>query len=126
MEIGNNIRKYRKESGMTQKELAQKTGCAEITIRQYETNKREPKFETLHAIATALSIPVGYLIDSISIGVMTENDIKAIEYFQDHPNEPQNDRKSELLNLFSQLNNSGQNEAVKRIEELTEIPRYTQ
>ncbi len=34
------------------------------------------------------------------------------------------DAEIRLINSFSQLNDDGQYEAVKRIEELTEIPRY--
>ena len=125
MEIGNNIKKYRKKAELTQKELAQKVGCAEITIRQYESNKREPKFETLCVIAKALSIPVGYLIDSLSIGLMTNNDVKAFEYFWEYPEEYKEDLQEALFSSFQQLNESGKIEAVKRVEELTELPRYT-
>ena len=38
MPIGENIKKYRKRKGLTQKELGAALGLAEITIRQYENN----------------------------------------------------------------------------------------
>lgn len=59
--IGGCIRDARKEANMTQAELAQKVGLATITIRQYETGKREPKFASLLSIARALNIPVARL-----------------------------------------------------------------
>lgn len=43
--IGNNIKAARSATGLTQKELASRCDVAEITICQYETNKREPKYE---------------------------------------------------------------------------------
>ena len=55
---GNLIRVYRKSNKMTQKELAAKSGVSEISIRSYENNKRNPKYETLEKIADVLGIPV--------------------------------------------------------------------
>lgn len=55
-EIGNNIRKYRKAIGMTQKQLAGETGLAEITIRQYESGKYVPKNDKLLIIAKKLGV----------------------------------------------------------------------
>ena len=43
MSIGENIKNIRMQKGLTQKQLAEKSGVAEITIRQYESDKREPK-----------------------------------------------------------------------------------
>lgn len=62
MSIRNNIKTARSAVGLTQKELASKCNLAEITIRQYETGKREPKYETLKRIAQALNVSMDYLI----------------------------------------------------------------
>ena len=43
--IGAKIREFRKARGMTQKELGEKSGIAEPTIRRYELGKLNPKFE---------------------------------------------------------------------------------
>ena len=56
MNIGNKIKDARKLAGLTQKELAKKCEVAEITIRQYETDKRQPRYEQLLKIADALGI----------------------------------------------------------------------
>ena len=42
MSIGEKIRYFRKESGYTQKELAELSGIATITLQQYELEKRVP------------------------------------------------------------------------------------
>ena len=56
MSVGDNIKKARKNAGLTQKELAEKCGAAEITIRQYESSKREPRNEQLMKIARLLNV----------------------------------------------------------------------
>lgn len=58
MEIGSIIKQRRKEAGLTQEALAKKVGCATITIRQYESGKREPNLSTLHDIANALNVGI--------------------------------------------------------------------
>lgn len=60
--IGENIKKARQEAGYTQKELARKSGLAEISIRQYENGKREPRLEKLEAIADSLNISISKLL----------------------------------------------------------------
>ena len=56
MSVGDHIKNARKSAGLTQKELAEKCGAAEITIRQYESNKREPRNEQLMKIARILNV----------------------------------------------------------------------
>lgn len=60
--IGNKIKQFRKDKGLTQKELATKLGVAEITIRKYESGDREPKLDQLQKIASALDVAVEELI----------------------------------------------------------------
>lgn len=62
MTTGELIQQRRKAKGLTQKQLAEMLGVAEITIRQYETNKREPKIDKLSRIADALGAYLGDLI----------------------------------------------------------------
>ena len=56
MSIGKNIKAIRKEKGLTQKKLAELSGIAEITIRQYEAEKYRPKVEQLDKLAAALDV----------------------------------------------------------------------
>lgn len=63
MAISENIKKYRKKSGHTQKSLAQKCGVATGTMQQYELGKRQPRIEQLEKIATALGVQISMLID---------------------------------------------------------------
>lgn len=62
VEIGRIIKEKRRAAGLTQEELAKKIGCATITIRQYESGKREPGMETLIDISNALGIEIFDLV----------------------------------------------------------------
>ena len=46
MTIGKKIKELRKQKKLTQKRLSKLTGIAEITIRQYEADKYNPKWKT--------------------------------------------------------------------------------
>ena len=63
MSIGENIRKIRKQKGLTQKKLAELSGLNEVTIRSYELGKFKPKIETIQRIANALDVTIGDLDD---------------------------------------------------------------
>ena len=56
MSIGDNIKRFRKERGITQKKLGELCGIAEPNIRKYENGKQNPKLETIEKIASALGI----------------------------------------------------------------------
>ena len=60
LNIGDNIKRIRKEKGLTQKQLAKKLGVSQQNLAQYESNKRYPKLATARKIATALDV---YLSD---------------------------------------------------------------
>ena len=64
MNIGENIKKYRKEKGMTQEELAQKCGLSKNGLWNYENNKRQPNVKTLNKIIDVLGIKITDLIDN--------------------------------------------------------------
>ena len=54
--LGENIRKYRKLRGMTQKELAEKINKSESAVRNYELGNRMPDLNTLDLISIHLGI----------------------------------------------------------------------
>lgn len=62
MTIGGRICKYRERRNLTQKRLGELAGIAEPTIRRYELGLLNPKLETLTKIATALEVPVSFLL----------------------------------------------------------------
>lgn len=146
MSIGKSIKAARKKAGISQKELGAKLGVSGSMIGQYETGVRSPKIETLQAIADVLRIHVfeltgiekkfdkyQILIDPPldvdlsspkeifdSLSADDKKEFWKILNVMDDPDE----LKDDLLTAYDCLNPSGQQEAVKRVEELTEIPRY--
>lgn len=56
--IGENIRKYRKEKGYTQKEFAEKIGRAYGTVRRYEAGRIGPSIGSISIIANALEVSI--------------------------------------------------------------------
>lgn len=121
MNLGSNIQKYRKEAGLTQKELAETLGVAVGTIQQYELGKRQPRLEMINRIAGALGVGIRRLYPDFQY-----EEWKKTETYKNVRLENVLDPlRVELLSHFQELNSSGKGEAVKRVSELTEIPRYT-
>lgn len=58
MNIAENIRRIRKERGLTQEELGKLVGLSGVAIMRYEKGQREPKVETLEKIAFVLGVKV--------------------------------------------------------------------
>ncbi len=58
MTIGERIRAIRTATGMTQKQLGERSSMADSAIRKYESEKITPKLETIKKIADALEVPV--------------------------------------------------------------------
>lgn len=61
MNIGENIKKYRKEKKITQKQLSELCGIPVISIGRYERGERNPNIDILTKMATALQVPIDVL-----------------------------------------------------------------
>ena len=66
MEIGESIKKFRENKGLTQKQLGELIGVTAVTITRYENEKRSPDIKTLIKIATALEILITDLLEGDS------------------------------------------------------------
>ena len=62
MTMGDKIKNIRKEKHISQKALGERLGVSAAMIGQYETGLRNPKFETLQKIASALDVTPAYLM----------------------------------------------------------------
>lgn len=58
MTVGENIKRIRKEKGLTQKKLGELCGINEANIRKYENGNQNPKIETVDKIASALGVNI--------------------------------------------------------------------
>lgn len=196
MSIADNIKQLRKQNHMTQKQLAERSGLAVITIQQYEAGKFSPKPDAVMKLCVGLNCKITDIIDDetqkyyrmfdnikktenidyehfsensvhedgpirihhnfssedietlkevstiykkIENGEkLTENDLQILKEYNKREElakkclkEALQAMKEKLMPLmrfqsaYEQLNEIGQEEAAKRVEELTEIERYT-
>ena len=75
MEINEKIRYFRKQRGLSQELLAERTGINVNTIRKYEIGIRKPKVEQLKKIADGLEISA---IEFLDIEIENEADLIAM------------------------------------------------
>ena len=130
MTTGEKIKEARKKAGMTQAELGALLGVSGSMIGQWENDFRHPKLETRAKIADALGIKD---FELASIHKPNKNHHREIERMMGKE-EGYLDKMSarrdwpinqqRLVNAFDLLNDAGQQKAVERVEELTEIPKY--
>lgn len=118
MTMEDRIKTCRKKAGFTQKQLAEKCGMAEITIRQYESGKRQPRIEQLRRIAAALGVYISDLVDDWS-----KYSQKEISDDLENGNSL-NESEKPLLENYRQLNQAGQEKAIEHVELLTKVPEY--
>lgn len=136
MTVGTRIQKARKRANLSQKELGDRLGVSASMIGQYENDLRNPKLATLQKISAVLGIHWTNLADEITSAAYDAG-------FEEGVNEDVNqwkrhlslslsqqfgyshsDIEISLIKLFSQLTEEGQQKAIERVEELTEIPKY--
>ena len=66
--IGLNIKKYRKEKGLTQTELADKLGKTLRTVQKYESGEILPSINNVYEIAEALEVFSNDIIEGVAKG----------------------------------------------------------
>lgn len=64
MTIGQRIKAARKKENLTQSQLAELLGLSTITVRQYEADKREPRYQIIEKIANTLHCDISDIVDS--------------------------------------------------------------
>lgn len=140
MSVGDNIKRIRIEKGLTQKQLGELCGMADSAIRRYENGGANPKYETLKKIADGLDVSVSILRDDYSaFKTSVINSSPLLRATQDESegwlfqdvlqrkiiqNLDMTQDKQMLIIDYNKLNAIGKEEARKRVNELTEIPKY--
>lgn len=104
------IKICRKNSGLTQAEVARKLGVSAQYVSQYERGLRHPKPSTLARLADAIGVPSSVLTCDIDPPK------------QDNPGI--NSEQKYIIALFEQLNASGKAQAIIRIREMAFVPEY--
>lgn len=115
MNVGEQIKKYRLDAKISQKQLGAKLGVSQQQIAQYENGTRQPKLETIAKIANALDTDIVRFLDPDALHPI---DFTTAIFDYEHI------RYHEIKELYNRLNDIGKKEAIKRLEELTQIIKY--
>ena len=122
--IGEGIKAARQAAGLTQKELAEKLGISASAVGQFEKSDNM-RTETIEKIADVLGVSpysiIFYDPEPFPIGSDDPEGTAEVEraLFGKVTN------RTALDISYNKLNNLGKEEAVKRVEELTYIEKYT-
>lgn len=122
----NRIREVRKEVGMTQEQLAKVLGINRATLSRYESGDIDPPSSQFYRIADALGVHTWELFELGTVDTNIQALGASLLEFMGYrpPDESKDTTATKLWSFFDQLNPDGQQKAVERVEELTEIPRY--
>lgn len=88
MDIGVVIKKYRKEAGMTQEEMANRLGVTTPAVNKWENSNSKPDIELL--------APIARLFDIVCAGKDVEGTYKVIKHLLDNVGTMYDFRKSGL------------------------------
>ena len=61
--LGKNLRAARVKLGLTQEEVAERSGVQAGEVSRIERGKRDPQVSTLEKLAAAVELPPGRLLD---------------------------------------------------------------
>lgn len=62
-DFGSNLRAARRRLGLTQEQVAQRSGVHVTEVSRIEAGKRDPKISTLERLAKAVEMEPGRLLD---------------------------------------------------------------
>lgn len=73
--IGQRIRNYRNQLGLSQEKLAELSGCHPTYIGQIERGEKNATLESIEKISSALSVPLSKLFEKLDSAGKTERNI---------------------------------------------------
>lgn len=82
-QIGNNIRKYREENGLSQKQLAEALGISNSRVSNWEQGTNRPDADMLSEICRALQVSPSLLLGvQLSTDELSEHERKLIDAYR--------------------------------------------
>lgn len=109
--LGDNIRRYRKEAGLTLADVADAVGMTQTAISYYEKGKREPKYDVVMKIAEALGV------DAF--------DLYGLERLTPEQKHDLFDDRVRLLRIWDVMNDDGQKKVLGYAQDLLNTGNYT-
>ncbi|MGN0290923.1 MAG: helix-turn-helix domain-containing protein [Lachnospiraceae bacterium] len=117
VKIGEKIKRARKASGLTQREMAKKLGLAYSTYSNYENNHREPDLDTINKICAILGIDK----DALFYDFLSTDEI---EFSKKHSLSLTDGSYHEITVSLLTLNSDGRNKVAEYADDLSQIPKY--
>ena len=136
-EFNNILKQLRLEKGLMQTKIAEDLGISKSSYSLYESGKREPNMEMLEKIADYFNVDIDFLLGRTNkmfeeyleqqklLNIDNKERHHLLIYYYNTLERTGRNSLMEILANLQVLNKRGQKEASKRVEELTEIPRYT-
>ena len=119
MTLGDLIKSYRTKNKMSMDRFSELSGISKAYISLLEKNKHPktgkpiiPSIQTIKQAANAMNIDFNELFG------MIDSDVSLVYEQSFHVPTPK------ILQSYNKLNDLGKQEATKRVEELTHIPKY--
>lgn len=120
MSIGQRIKQKRLEAGLSVEEMAKRLNKNRATIYRYESDEIENlPISILAPLADVLNTTPAYLM-----GWSEELEVHKNNITQLTKEHNRNFYEKQLLSSFNDLNDEGKKEAIKRVNELTELSKY--
>ncbi|WP_058612454.1 helix-turn-helix domain-containing protein [Mammaliicoccus sciuri] len=103
--LGNNIKLYRKQKGINQKDLATKLGVSNVVLSRYESGIRTPDISTQNKLADILEVSLDELHGRKTKERLTLIEDAEVLMFSDKEgwDELSDDRKKEIMRELSDL-----------------------
>lgn len=139
MTTGEKIKSARQNAKLTQKKLSELTGIAEPTIRKYESNRLNPKKETLQKIAFPLGVDyldlygdedsqevAAHMKEGLRLGLSAKEGITRAQFMSEFQEQGYSFEPGEtrLVHAYNRLNDTGQAQILLLTESMAEIPRF--
>lgn len=130
-DLGNLLKRLREEKNVSMDKMIEdlrnlySISIAKSTISKWENNKADPSMENAKVLCNYFNISLDYLLGLSKFKnkeeELTDYKNKMIDFAKNHN---KNFYENKLLNSFNKLNDEGKNEAIKRVDELTELNKY--
>ena len=128
-ERNGHLKELRLKCGYTQQQVADVLGVTKATISKYESGQRKLRSDHVEKLSILFNVEPVYILLGVTSAewrremdnVMQREEEEEREYWESVLlTKPILD----MIPLLERLNDDGQQKAVERVEELTEIPRY--
>lgn len=116
--IGERIKYQRTLHDKTQRDICNIIHIEQVTLSQYETNKRTPKLEILIALADCFNVSVDYLLGRSDISEHLSAELPPYT-----PSAPLDPDTQKILNTFSMLNEDNRDIIIGEAKKLLKQQR---